>query len=78
MANSKILLLRNVLCKIVIFFLILHLFMSLWDFACAINTGSVAAPQPEQIITTHFMYFKTVFFMTLDVYLIARLSCFSC
>ena len=33
------------------------------------------SPQPEQIITD-FLYFKTVSFITSDVYWIPRLSCF--
>ena len=74
MAHSRTLLLRDVRCKIV-FILILHLFVTLWDFASPETGGLVElSPQSNKLITD-FIYFKTVSCKTSDVYRLARLSC---
>ena len=44
MAHSKTLSSSDVLCKIVYFFEILHLFMSLWDFTSVEIRGLVRRP----------------------------------
>jgi len=68
MALSKTLTMKSALQNCVSFE-ILHLFMSLWDFAWVekLGLGGAEPHQPKQSIPD-FIYFKTVSFTTSDVY----------